>query len=45
MVADKHWYSMLLGTVCHSLEHISVHDDMVEAGDHFRVDYTSILYV
>ena len=45
MDAAKHYYSMLLGTMCHSFEHISVHYDMVEVGDHFRVDCTSILYV
>jgi hypothetical protein len=27
------------------LEHISDHYDMVEVGDCFRVDFTSILYV
>jgi hypothetical protein len=45
MVAAKHCYSMSLGTICHSLEHISDHHDMVEVGDRFRVDCTSILYV
>jgi hypothetical protein len=45
MVAAKHCFSMLLGTMCHSLEHISDHYDMVEVEDHFRVDCTSIVYV
>ena len=45
MAAAKHCYSMSLGTFCHSLEHISDLCDMVEVGDHFRVDCTSILYI
>ena len=45
MVAAKHCYSMLLGTMCHSLEYIRDYYDMVEVGDHFRVDCSSILHV
>jgi hypothetical protein len=45
MVVAKHSYSMLLGTMCHSSEHIRDQYDMVEVGDHFTVDYTSILYI
>ena len=45
MVLAKHSYSMLVGTMCNSLEHISDQYDMVEARDHCRVDYTSILYI
>ena len=45
MVAAQHCYSMSLGTMFQSLEHISDHYDTVEVGDHFRVDYTFILYV
>jgi hypothetical protein len=32
MIAAKYCHSMSLGTMCHSLEHISDHHDMVEVG-------------
>ena len=45
MVADKHYFSILMVPMCHSLENIADHYGMVEVGDHIRVDCASIVCV